>query len=62
MAPCIGMRAPERMAGACLHGLLVKIRDLELPLIAVIPGRTLEGDGTGSRDMLDERNHLDVNG
>ncbi len=32
---------------AALHGLLIKIRDLGLPLIAVLPGRPPEDDGAG---------------
>ena len=32
---------------AALHGLLIKIRDLGLPLIAVVPGHTPENNGTG---------------
>ncbi len=35
---------------AALHGLLVKIRDLGLPLIAVMPGQAPEDDGTGNGD------------
>jgi hypothetical protein len=31
---------------AALHGLLIKIRDLGLPLIAVVPASTSENDGT----------------
>jgi hypothetical protein len=38
---------------ALLHGLLVKIRDLGLPLVAVMPASTPENDGTGNRDTLD---------
>ena len=41
---------------AALHGLLVKIRDLGLPLIAVMPGSTPEADGSGNRATLDEPN------
>jgi hypothetical protein len=37
---------------AALHGLLIKIRDLGLPLIAVVPGSTSENDGTGKSDTL----------
>ena len=33
---------------AALHGLLAKIRDLGLPLIAVMPGGTTENDGNGT--------------
>ena len=33
---------------AALHGLLIKIRDLGLPLIAVVPGSKPESDGTGN--------------
>ena len=33
---------------AALHGLLIKIRDLGLPLIAVVPGSTPEHDGVGN--------------
>jgi hypothetical protein len=40
---------------AALHGLLIKIRDLGLPLIAVVPGSKPQDDGTGNRDRLDER-------
>jgi hypothetical protein len=32
---------------AALHGLLIKIRDLGLPLIAVVPGSASENDGSG---------------
>jgi hypothetical protein len=35
---------------AALHGLLIKIRDLGLPLIAVVPGSTPANDGTGKSD------------
>jgi hypothetical protein len=35
---------------AALHGLLIKIRDLGLPLIAVVPGSTPANDGTGKGD------------
>jgi hypothetical protein len=35
---------------AALHGLLIKIRDLGLPLIAVVPGSRPESDGTGKSD------------
>lgn len=41
---------------AALHGLLLKIRDLGLPLIAVMPGRRPGDNGTGSRAMQDELN------
>ena len=33
---------------AALHGLLAKIRDLGLPLIAVVPGSKTENDGIGN--------------
>ena len=33
---------------AALHGLLAKIRDLGLPLIAVVAGGKPENDGTGN--------------
>ncbi len=33
---------------AALHGLLAKIRDLGLPLIAVVPGSKAEHDGAGN--------------
>jgi hypothetical protein len=35
---------------AALHGLLIKIRDLGLPLIAVVPRSRPENDGTGKSD------------
>jgi hypothetical protein len=35
---------------AALHGLLIKIRDLGLPLIAVVPTSTPENDGTRKSD------------
>ena len=35
---------------AALHGLLIKIRDLGLPLIAVVPESTRANDGTGKSD------------
>ena len=35
---------------AALHGLLIKIRDLGLPLIAVVPGGRPENDGAGTSD------------
>jgi hypothetical protein len=38
------------MDQAALHGLLIKIRDLGLPLIAVVPGSSPESDGTGKSD------------
>ncbi len=33
---------------AALHGVLIKIRDLGLPLIAVVPGSKAEHDGAGN--------------
>jgi hypothetical protein len=33
-----------------LHGLLIKIRDLGLPLIAVVPTSTPENNGSGKND------------
>ncbi len=44
---------------AALHGLLMKIRDLGLPLIAVMPETTPENDGTGNRPTLAESNQGD---
>ena len=38
---------------AALHGLLVKIRDLGLHLIAVVPRSTATHDGTGNSGALD---------
>ncbi len=38
---------------AALHGLLVKIRDLGLPLVAVMPASTPENAGAANRDTLD---------
>jgi hypothetical protein len=46
---------------AALHGVLVKIRDLGLPLIAVVPGNTQDDDGTVNHAPVDERYHLDGN-
>jgi hypothetical protein len=46
---------------AALHGLLVKIRDLGLPLIAVVPGSAPENDGAGSSDRLDASRDGDGN-
>lgn len=34
-----------------LHGLLIKIRDLGLPLIAVVPASTPANDRTGKSDI-----------
>ncbi len=41
---------------AARHGLLAKTRARGLPLIAVIPGRKPDDDGSGSRATLDESN------
>ena len=35
---------------AALHGLLIKIRDLGLPLLSVLPGRPPQDDGAGHSD------------
>jgi hypothetical protein len=40
------------MDQAALHGLLIKIRDLGLPLIAVVPGSKPERDGVGKSDTI----------
>ncbi len=42
---------------AALHGLLAKIRDLGLPLIAVVPGSKAENDGTGNSLAGETRGH-----
>ena len=47
---------------AALHGLLVKIRDLGLPLIAVVRESTSEDGETGNHAPVDERYHVDGNG
>ncbi len=46
---------------AALHGVLVKIRDLGLPLIAVVPRNTPDDDGTVNHAPVGERYHLDGN-
>ena len=40
------------MDQAALHGLLIKIRDLGLPLIAVVPRSKPESDGIGKSDTF----------
>ena len=53
-----GMLAGHIPDQAALHGLLVKIRDLGLPLIAVVPG-TAEHDGAGNNRTLDRSRAVD---
>ena len=50
-------RIPDQ---AALHGLLVKIRDLGLPLIAVVPGSTPENGAPRNSHTLDRACTVDA--
>ena len=61
-----GANGEARLAGpvadqTALHGLLVKIRDLGLPLIAVLPGHAPENDRTEPGDKSDGLSDQDGN-